>query len=121
LTRKIALTYPVRVALAGAPPVSDAFRVIAHPLRRVLLERLASGEHRVADLALRLPVSRPAVSQHLRVMLDVGVVVERRVGRERYYSLCRDQLEDVDRWLARLDGFWATGLSRLGDHLDAES
>lgn len=108
------------MAQAGAPPVSDAFGVIAHPLRRILLERLASGEQRVTDLALRLPVSRPAVSQHLRVMLDVGVVVERRAGRERYYSLHREQLEDIDRWLASLDGFWATGLRRLGEHLDAE-
>jgi len=108
------------VTRAGAPAVDDAFGVIANRLRRELLERLAAGECRVTKLATGLPVSRPAVSQHLRLMLDVGVVTERRVGRERYYSLSRSQLGDVDRWLARLDDFWASGLRRLGEHLDRQ-
>jgi len=107
------------VARAGAPTVDDAFGVIAHPLRRALLQRLAVGEARVTELAALVPVSRPAVSQHLRLMLAAGVVVERRQGRERYYTLRRDRLGDVDRWLARLDEFWAEGLRRLGAHLDA--
>jgi DNA-binding transcriptional ArsR family regulator len=106
---------------AGAPAVDDAFGVISHPLRRALLERLAgSGETRVTELAARLPVSRPAVSQHLRLMLDAGVVAERQAGRERYYSLRRDRLGDVDRWLSQLDDFWASGLRRLGEHLDGK-
>ena len=54
-------------------------------------------------------------------MLDTGVVMERRAGRERYYSLRRDQLGDVDRWLRRLDDFWSVGLRRLGEHLEAQS
>ena len=77
------------------------------------------SEQRAGDLAQRLPVGRSAVSQHLRLMLEVGVVSERRDGRERYYSLRRDRLKDVDQWLARLDEFWARSLERLGDHLDA--
>jgi DNA-binding transcriptional ArsR family regulator len=109
------------VAGAGAPNVDDVFGVISHPLRRTLLERLALGESRVTELAARLPVSRPAVSQHLRLMLDVGIVAERRDGRDRYYSLQRDRLEEVDQWLTRLDDFWASGLRRLGEHLDAQS
>ena|SRR2546427_12370339 len=108
------------MARAGAPTVDDAFGVISHPLRRRLLERLARGESRVTELAASLPVSRPAVSQHLRMMLDVGVVSERRDGRERYYSLHRDRLADVDRWLADLDDFWTRGLGRLGRHLDGQ-
>lgn len=107
------------MARAGAPAVEDAFGVIAHPLRRTLLQRLAGGEARVSELASLVPVSRPAVSQHLRLMRSAGVVVERRQGRERYYSLRRERLGDVDRWLARLDEFWADGLRRLGAHLDA--
>ncbi len=103
---------------AGAPAVDDTFGVISHPLRRAILERLAAGDSRVTELAAGMPVSRPAISQHLRLMLDVGVVRERRAGRERYYSLSRDRLGEVDRWLARLDGFRATGLRRLGEHLD---
>ena len=54
-------------------------------------------------------------------MLSAGVVDERRDGRERYYSLRRDGLIDVDQWLAELDGFWARSLERLGEHLDAGS
>ena len=103
---------------AGAPVVDDAFGVIANPIRRVLIERLASGEQRVTDLAALVPVSRPAVSQHLRLMLDVGIVSERREGRARYYALRREQLGDVSRWLDRLDRFWADNLDRLGAHLE---
>jgi DNA-binding transcriptional ArsR family regulator len=106
------------VTRAGAPAVDDTFGVISHPLRRAILERLAAGDSRVTELAAGMPVSRPAVSQHLRLMLDVGVVRERRAGRERYYSLSRDRLGEVERWLARLDGFWTGGLRRLGEHLD---
>ena len=74
----------------------------------------------MTELAARLPVSRPAVSQHLRLMLEVGIVEERRHGRERYYSLCRDQLADVDRWLSVSTVSRAVGLDRLGRHLVAE-
>jgi DNA-binding transcriptional ArsR family regulator len=54
-------------------------------------------------------------------MLDVGIVSERRDGRDRYYSLRRDGLEAIDLWLIRLDNFWAQGLERLGQHLEAQS
>ena len=104
--------------MAGAPVIDDVFGVIAHPVRRTLLERLARSEQRASDLARGLPVSRSAVSQHLRLMLDVGVVAERRIGRERYYSLERRGLADVDRWLGRLDAFWNESLQRLSQHLD---
>ena len=104
---------------AGAPPIDDVFGVVAHPIRRHLLEELATGDRRVSDLAGPLPVSRSAVSQHLRLMLGMGVISERRQGRERYYALRRDRLVELDRWLARLDRFWAGRLDRLGNHLDA--
>jgi len=107
------------VSSAGAPPVEDVFGVVAHPIRRHLLEELAAGDRRVSDLAEPLPVSRSAVSQHLRLMLGVGVISERRQGRERYYALRRDRLGELDRWLARLDQFWGGRLDRLGSHLDA--
>ena len=92
--------------------------MLAHPVRRELLQRLAIREERASDLAERLPVSRSAVSQHLRLMLSVGVVSERRSGRERYYALRRDGLIEVDNWLATLDDFWSSSLQRLGRHLD---
>jgi DNA-binding transcriptional ArsR family regulator len=107
------------VATAGAPVLDDVFGVIVHPVRRRLLERLARGECRVSDLAGPEPVSRSAVSQHLRLMLRVGVVAERRDGRARYYRLERAPLGEVESWLERIDRFWADGLDRLGAHLDA--
>jgi DNA-binding transcriptional ArsR family regulator len=107
------------MATAGAPVIDDVFGVIVHPVRRQLLERLAAGEHRVTDLAGPLPVSRSAVSQHLRLMLRLGVVAERRDGRERYYRLERDGLSEVEGWLERIDRFWADRLDRLAAHLDA--
>ena len=104
---------------AGAPVVDDVFGVLAHPVRRELLERLAAGERRVTDLAGPVAISRSAVSQHLRLMRNVGVVAERRAGRERYYRLERDRLGEVESWLMRIDRFWERGLRRLGEHLDA--
>jgi DNA-binding transcriptional ArsR family regulator len=107
------------VPAAGAPPVDDVFGVLAHPVRRQLLERLAGGEQRVTDLAGPMTVSRSAVSQHLGLMRNVGVVTERRAGRERYYRLERDRLGEVESWLVRIDRFWERNLRRLGQHLDA--
>jgi len=106
---------------AGAPVVEDVFGVLSHPVRRELLQRLARHEGRASDLADRLPVSRSAVSQHLRLMLAVGVVGERRAGRERYYSLRPAALTEVGAWLAQLDDFWGRSLARLGAHLDGEA
>jgi DNA-binding transcriptional ArsR family regulator len=52
-------------------------------------------------------------------MRSVGVVTERRAGRERYYRLERDRLGEVENWLMRIDRFWERGLRRLGEHLDS--
>jgi DNA-binding transcriptional ArsR family regulator len=109
------------VGTLGAPAVDDAFGVLAHPIRRELLLRLGKGETCAGDLAAELPVSRSAVSQHLRLMLDVGVVSERRAGRERLYTLRRDGLDEIEVWLRQLDEFWTRSLDRLADHLEAHS
>jgi DNA-binding transcriptional ArsR family regulator len=101
----------------GAPPITDTFGVLAHPLRREIIMELATGEKAVRDLAELLPVSRPAVSQHLRVMLDLGVVSQEFVGRESLYRLNLDALDDVREWLVTLDAMWATALRRLARHL----
>jgi DNA-binding transcriptional ArsR family regulator len=98
--------------------VQDVFGVLAHPIRRELVVRLAAGDRRVADLASGLQVSRPAVSQHLRLMLGLGVVAERRAGRERWYRLCPDAFSEIHRWFGDLDAFWAHRLDDLGQYLD---
>src|SRR5262245_56061901 len=106
------------MAPAGAPAVTDVFGAITHPIRRELVAALASGDKPVRELAAPLPVSRPAVSQHLAVLRAVGLVSEERTGREHRYRLHPDRLDEVRNWLATLDRFWAEGLSRLGNRLD---
>ncbi|WP_182526552.1 ArsR/SmtB family transcription factor [Nocardioides dongkuii] len=77
----------------------DVFGVLADPLRRSLLERLAAGPSRVVDLAAAYDVSRPAISKHLRLLTDAGLVTATDRGRERHYALRPDGLGPVRRLL----------------------
>jgi DNA-binding transcriptional ArsR family regulator len=106
------------VGSAGAPAVQDAFGAIAHPVRRRILVALAAGPKPVRELAAGLPVSRPAVSQHLRVLLDVGIVTVVHVGRENRYNLQPERLDVVRHWMRQLDASWGAALARLGEHLE---
>jgi DNA-binding transcriptional ArsR family regulator len=98
--------------------VTDAFGAIAHPVRRTLVTALASGDKPVNELAAVVPVSRPAVSQHLAVLRGVGLVSEQRRGRERRYHLHPERLDEVRKWMHTLDRFWDHRLDRLGRHLE---
>jgi DNA-binding transcriptional ArsR family regulator len=102
----------------GAPPIADAFGAIAHPVRRSLVIALAGGDKPVRELAATVTVSRPAVSQHLAVLRDVGLVSEQRHGRERRYHLHPERLDEVRKWMHTLDRFWDNRLDRLGRHLE---
>lgn len=83
--------------------LDDAFLAIADPNRRHLLEELRRGERTVSDLAAGLPVSRPAVSQHLKVLLDAGLVAVRAQGTRRFYAISNDGFLRLNIWL---DQFW---------------
>lgn len=96
----------------------DAFGAIANPVRRQIVTQLAVRPRSVAELAGTAPVSRPAVSQHLRVLLEIGLVSHDRVGRQHVYRLNAEKLNVVRGWLAHLDGLWGSALDRLGKHLD---
>lgn len=96
----------------------DVFAAIAHPVRRSLLDTLAAGAQPVNQLALRYHVSRPAISQHLRVLLDAGLVEGRRDGRTNSYALRPEGLIQVHDWLEKYDEFWQDRLQRLGRYLD---
>ena len=87
----------------------NALAVLADPTRRQVFERLRAGPRPVNKLAAGLPVSRPAVSQHLKVLKEAGLVEERSEGVRRIYSLRREGLLELREWL---DSFW-------GDALDA--
>lgn len=80
----------------------DPFPALADPVRRSILRTLARGSARVVDLADAQPVSRPAVSRHLRVLEEVGLVTGEDRGRERHYALAPDGLEPVVTLLADL-------------------
>ena len=78
--------------------------------RRQIFDALKSGPHSVGELAARMPVSRPAVSQHLRVLKDAGLVVDRKDGARRIYSVDPDGLAGIR---AYFDSFWDEALGRF--------
>ena len=91
----------------------DIFLAISHRARRRMLDLLKESERPVSDIAAHFDISRPAISQHLRVLLDAGLVAERRHGRERRYRLVPERLAPVRDWLALYDAFWDDRLQRL--------
>jgi DNA-binding transcriptional ArsR family regulator len=86
----------------------NGFSALADPTRRAIFERLASGPRAVGELAHEFPVSRPAVSQHLRVLKDAGLVADQREGNRRLY---RVEPRGVDAMRDYLDSFWTDALA----------
>ena len=97
---------------------ADIFTAIAHPVRRQILDQLVAGDQSVTRLAEPFGMSRPAISQHLRVLRDVGLVTEQRHGRERQYRLHAERLYEVRAWMQKYERFWRSHLSALGDYLE---
>ncbi|HEX7107352.1 MAG TPA: metalloregulator ArsR/SmtB family transcription factor [Acidothermaceae bacterium] len=97
---------------------TDVYEAIAHPARRQVMEVLRDGPRRAGDLAGSFAMSRPAVSQHLRVLREAGLVAEVRVGRERHYHLNASPLRAVNEWTKRYQEFWESRLDELGRILD---
>ena len=91
----------------------DVFGAISHPARRRMLDLLAHGDRSVHGMAGHFAMSRPAVSQHLRVLLDAGLVTEQRHGRERRYHFVPERLGPVRDWIAQYERFWDDHLQRL--------
>jgi DNA-binding transcriptional ArsR family regulator len=84
-----------------------AFAALADPTRRQIFDRLRDGPRPVSVLATGLPVSRPAVSQHLKILKQAGLVTDQAQGARRLYRIDRDGLAGVRAWL---DRFWDTAL-----------
>ena len=85
-----------------------AWTALGDPTRRAIFERLVDGPRAVGELAAAMPVSRPAVSQHLKVLKAAGLVVDRPAGKQRIYAVDRDGL---DRLRTELDRFWTKTLA----------
>ena len=86
-----------------------------------MLERLAAGDRAVCDLTSELDMSQAAVSQHLRVLREAGLVTARKEGRHRYYQLRPAGLTELRDWLDELERFWQERLAALGDYLGGSS
>lgn len=96
----------------------DAFAALADPTRRLLLERLAAGERTVTELAEGLAISQAAVSQHLRLLRDTGLVEVRHDGRYRRYRLDPRGFAAFRSWLAGLERFWTERVAALDSYLE---
>jgi DNA-binding transcriptional ArsR family regulator len=88
-------------------------RAVADEGRRTLLEALADGSATAGELAALLPIARPGVSRHLRVLREAGLVEVRRDAQRRVYGLRLEPLAEVDEWLGRYRGLWQQRLDAL--------
>lgn len=82
----------------------EAIEALADPTRRAIFENLKAGPSSVAEIAGSQPVSRPAVSQHLKILHSAGLVAARQDGTRRYYSIRREGLSELRNWV---EGFWS--------------
>jgi DNA-binding transcriptional ArsR family regulator len=97
------------------------FATLANPVRRRLLELLADGPRNAGALAREFELSRPAVSEHLRVLQDASLVIGVQQGRERFYHLNPEPLGELDSWLRPFERYWRarlTDLKRLMEETD---
>ncbi len=97
---------------------ADIFQAIADPTRRALLDRLKEGEQPVKQLASAFEMTLPAISQHLQVLSEAGLVTQRKVGRQRLYRLNPVPLKQVSDWVTDYEQFWQEKLDALGNFLE---
>ncbi|HYX83394.1 MAG TPA: metalloregulator ArsR/SmtB family transcription factor [Gaiellales bacterium] len=98
--------------------MSAAFDVLAEPNRRQILDLLRDQERPVGELVAALAVSQPAVSKHLRVLRDAGLVSARVDAQRRLYRVRAEPLREIDEWLAPYRGMWTASLDALERRLD---
>ena len=90
---------------------------LADPMRQEILERLRAGPRPVGEIAAGMPISRPAVSQHLKVLKDCGLVAETRRGTRHYFSIAP---EGIGELRAYLDGLWSDALAAFARHVEGK-
>jgi DNA-binding transcriptional ArsR family regulator len=92
---------------------TEIFKALADPTRRAVFERLATGEMNATALREGLPISQPAMSQHLAVLREAGLVAERREGRQVQYRLDPKGLKPLQDWMTRYRAFWPDRIEML--------
>lgn len=103
--------------MARAATTSDAFNAIAEPQRRDILVLLRAGERPVNDLADELGMSQSRASKHLRVLREVGLVRDRKAGKQRLYGLDADGLRPIHEWVGGFERFWNERFDRLDSYV----
>jgi DNA-binding transcriptional ArsR family regulator len=98
--------------------MASTFEVLGEARRREILDLLRGGERAVGDLVDRLALSQPAVSKHLRILREAGLVEVRQDAQRRWYRLRAAPLAEVDAWLAPYRTLWESHLDALERHLD---
>ncbi len=98
----------------------DTFTVLADPTRRQIIESLCMGERAFGEIAEQFEMSRPAVSQHLKVLRDADIVSVRAEAQRRIYCLSDEGLDEIDEWLQKVRRFWSGRLNRLEQTLREE-
>jgi DNA-binding transcriptional ArsR family regulator len=109
------------VRVSRTPSAADVFHAVADANRRAILDHLVHGEVPVGDLVARGGLSYSAVSQHLAVLLEVGLVRRRQSGRQRLYRLDPEPLRELHDWTSHYAKLWRGKLGRLRELLDEES
>src|SRR5271167_3592483 len=112
------LTYHSTMKRVARLRSGDVFNAVGDPTRRRVLDLLTHGELPVRSIAAPFAMTRPAISQHLRILLRARLVDVRRDGRERYNRLHARPLREVYDWVAHYEGFWRGKLKALGAFLD---
>ncbi len=103
--------------MARTPTTHDPFNAVAEPKRRLLLEMLGVAELSVNDIVNLLGWPQPMVSKHLSVLKKVGLVSERRMGRQRLYRVNPEKLKPIYEWVTPFEQFWNDRFDRLDEYL----
>jgi DNA-binding transcriptional ArsR family regulator len=100
--------------------VNDSFKALAHPIRRGIVERLAAGPATVGDATAGFGVSKPAISKHLKVLEETGIIERSVVGRTHRLSLQPDVLSDAADWMDRQRALWGRMFDVVDEYLKEE-
>jgi DNA-binding transcriptional ArsR family regulator len=104
--------------MARTPTTFDPFNAVAEPKRRQVLEVLGTQELSVNEIVERLGWNQPMVSKHLGVLKQVGLVSERRAGRQRLYRVNAERLKPIYDWVAPFERYWSERYDRLDEVLE---
>jgi DNA-binding transcriptional ArsR family regulator len=96
----------------------DVFQAIADPKRRAIIGLLAKQKLTINAVADHFPVSRPAISKHIKILIECGLVVVHRQGRERYCEIRLDKLNEISDWVEQYQKIWEQRFDRLDEYLN---